>query len=129
MIASSVLCLTLAIYHEARSEPIEDQVGVAAVTMNRVGSKGFPNSVCGVVYSPRAFSWTAHKKLSKVRESLIKDPIEKKAFIKAKTIATLYLKGSIRNPVGHRKFFGKRKCCKTSYKPIRLTRHSKHIYY
>jgi len=42
-------CLALNIYHEARSEPEVGQLAVAAVTLNRVYSRSFPNSVCGVV--------------------------------------------------------------------------------
>jgi spore germination cell wall hydrolase CwlJ-like protein len=43
-------CLATAIYHEARSERYLGQVGVAEVIMNRVASRAFPDSVCGVVY-------------------------------------------------------------------------------
>ncbi|MBK5931445.1 cell wall hydrolase [Halochromatium salexigens] len=42
-------CLALNIYHEARSEPLSGQIAVAQVTLNRVASKAFPQSVCGVV--------------------------------------------------------------------------------
>jgi spore germination cell wall hydrolase CwlJ-like protein len=42
-------CLALNVYHEARSEPQEGQLAVAAVTLNRVESESFPNSVCAVV--------------------------------------------------------------------------------
>ncbi len=42
-------CLALNIYWEARSEPTLGRFAVAAVTLNRVGHKRFPNTVCGVV--------------------------------------------------------------------------------
>jgi spore germination cell wall hydrolase CwlJ-like protein len=45
-----VVCLALNIYHEARGETITGQVAVASVTLNRVKSARFPNTVCGVVY-------------------------------------------------------------------------------
>jgi spore germination cell wall hydrolase CwlJ-like protein len=48
-IDQALRCLALNIYHEARSEPAAGQVAVAAVTLNRVGSAAFPNSVCRVV--------------------------------------------------------------------------------
>lgn len=51
-------CLAKNIYHEARGEPLVGQYAVAEVTMNRVRSREFPNSVCGVVRQPGAFSWT-----------------------------------------------------------------------
>jgi spore germination cell wall hydrolase CwlJ-like protein len=43
-------CLAEAIYFEARGEPVRGQIAVAQVVMNRVFSRYYPNSVCGVVY-------------------------------------------------------------------------------
>ena len=43
-------CLARAIYFEARSEPEAGQIAVANVIMNRVKSKSYPNTICGVVY-------------------------------------------------------------------------------
>ncbi len=43
-------CLAEAIYFEARGEPEEGQVAIAQVILNRVVSRAFPGSVCGVVY-------------------------------------------------------------------------------
>ena len=44
------VCLAKAIYFEARSEPTLGQMAVAGVVMNRVRSKRYPNSICGVVF-------------------------------------------------------------------------------
>jgi len=43
-------CLAEAVYYEARSERLPGQKAVAEVIMNRVNSKHFPNTICGVVY-------------------------------------------------------------------------------
>jgi spore germination cell wall hydrolase CwlJ-like protein len=43
-------CLSQAIYYEARGENQRGQVAVAEVVMNRVRSRHYPNSICGVVY-------------------------------------------------------------------------------
>ncbi len=61
-------CLAENIYHEARGEPYEGRVAVAEVTLNRVASARFPDSVCAVVHQLNrsaatrrqvaAFSWT-----------------------------------------------------------------------
>lgn len=48
--AQEQLCMAEAIYYEARSETRSGQLAVAEVVQNRVKSKHFPNSVCGVVY-------------------------------------------------------------------------------
>ncbi|WP_270180572.1 spore cortex-lytic enzyme [Alkalihalobacillus sp. CinArs1] len=45
-----------AVYGEARGEPYEGQVAVAAVILNRVQSSSFPNTVSGVIFEPRAFT-------------------------------------------------------------------------
>ena len=43
-------CLAQAIYFEARGEPIEGQVAVAQVVLNRVANPRYPDSICGVVF-------------------------------------------------------------------------------
>lgn len=43
------------IYGEARGEPYEGQVAVAAVVLNRVKSSKFPNTIASVIYQPGAF--------------------------------------------------------------------------
>ncbi len=47
-------CLAEAVYYEARSETIEGQKAVAEVVLNRVRSKHFPDTICGVVYQGAA---------------------------------------------------------------------------
>src|SRR5690625_4232898 len=48
-----------AVYGEARGEPYEGQVAVAAVILNRTKSPTFPNTVSGVIFEPRAFTAVA----------------------------------------------------------------------
>ena len=48
--ASERLCLTQAIYHEARGESQEGQWAVANVIINRAMSHKFPTTLCGVVF-------------------------------------------------------------------------------
>lgn len=47
-------CLATNVYMEARGEPMEGQIAVAKVTLNRVKD----NTICDVVYEPNQFSWT-----------------------------------------------------------------------
>jgi spore germination cell wall hydrolase CwlJ-like protein len=61
-------CLAFNVYFEARGEPVAGQYAVAEVTMNRVASGRYPDSICGVVHQKNwdplrkryvsAFSWT-----------------------------------------------------------------------
>jgi spore germination cell wall hydrolase CwlJ-like protein len=43
-------CLATAIYFEARGEPLQGQIAVGQVILNRVRSPQFPQTICGVVY-------------------------------------------------------------------------------
>jgi spore germination cell wall hydrolase CwlJ-like protein len=53
-----LMCLAVAVFFEARGEPIDGQIAVAEVVMNRVADERYPDTVCGVVFEPKAFSFT-----------------------------------------------------------------------
>ena len=57
-IGEAVMCLALNIYFEARSEEPMGQLAVAEVTLNRVTSSRYPDTVCEVVWQRKQFSWT-----------------------------------------------------------------------
>ena len=48
--------MSQAVYGEARGEPYEGQVAVAAVILNRIDSPSFPNTISGVIFEPGAFT-------------------------------------------------------------------------
>lgn len=48
--------LARTVYGEARGEPYEGQVAVAAVILNRLENPAFPDTVAGVIFQPRAFT-------------------------------------------------------------------------
>jgi N-acetylmuramoyl-L-alanine amidase len=86
---SEIECLARNVYHEARGEPLEGQIAVAQVTVNRVESGEFQSSVCRAVYADRQFSWT----ISKTKK--IKDT---KAWEASVAIATAVLTKSVHLP-------------------------------
>lgn len=51
-------CLALAVFFEARAEPIVGMEAVANVIINRVEDSRYPDTVCGVVWEHKQFSWT-----------------------------------------------------------------------
>jgi N-acetylmuramoyl-L-alanine amidase len=59
--ARQVRCLAEAVYYEAKGEPRRGQEAVAEVVANRVASRAYPNTFCGVVYQRTTrvcqFSW------------------------------------------------------------------------
>ncbi|MBV9884099.1 MAG: cell wall hydrolase [Sphingomonadaceae bacterium] len=56
-------CLANAIYFEARGEPLQGQLAVAEVVMNRAASGRFPSSLCEVVAQRAQFSFVHHGRI------------------------------------------------------------------
>ena len=54
--ASEAQLLARCVNGEARGEPYDGQVAVAAVILNRVKHEAFPNTINGVIYQPGAFT-------------------------------------------------------------------------
>ena len=80
------LCLSKAIYHEARGESDNGQWAVANVIINRAMSKRFPSTMCGVIYQ------NADQGRNRCQFSFACDgqpdmTSERKAWLKANTIA------------------------------------------
>lgn len=48
--------LARAVYSEARGEPFQGQVAIAAVILNRVEHENFPDSINDVIFQPAAFT-------------------------------------------------------------------------
>ncbi|MEK3882201.1 spore cortex-lytic enzyme [Paenibacillus sp. PL2-23] len=65
-----------AVYGEARGEPYEGQVAVAAVILNRVRSESFPNTVYGVIFQPRAFTAVADGQIYLTPNAKAKEAVE-----------------------------------------------------
>jgi spore germination cell wall hydrolase CwlJ-like protein len=92
----SLHCLALNVYHEARSEPEAGQLAVAAVTLNRMRSEAFPDSVCEVVKQGGEqrhrcqFSWWCDGKSDR--------PTEDEAWKNAQRISRLALLGLAEDP-------------------------------
>jgi len=82
-----LVCLAMNIYHEGRGESARGQAAIAAVTMNRLRSARYPNSVCEVVWQRKQFSWTR----AAARHHVIDDA---QAWRRALTIAELFLGGA-----------------------------------
>lgn len=55
---TSLMCLAVAIFFEARSEPLAGQYAVGQVILNRVEDSRYPDDVCSVVFEPNQFSFT-----------------------------------------------------------------------
>ena len=62
--------LARAVHAEAKGEPYEGQVAVAAVILNRVAHPEFPNTIVGVLYEPLAFQIVANGTINQPADQL-----------------------------------------------------------
>lgn len=90
-------CLALNIYWESRSESLEGQIAVAAVTLNRVASEKFPSSICGVV--KQGAEWRKYRcQFSWWCDGLKDTPKERQAWMASQQLARLVLNGKFVDP-------------------------------
>ena len=84
---TALMCMALNIFFEARSEPIQGQIAVAEVTLNRVASDDYPNTICEVVLQENSqgcqFSWWCDGKSD--------SPKEHNSFQTSKSLARLMI--------------------------------------
>ena len=87
MMETALMCMALNIFFEARSEPIQGQIAVAEVTLNRVASDDYPNTICEVVLQENSqgcqFSWWCDGKSD--------SPKEHNSFQTSKSLAKLMI--------------------------------------
>lgn len=62
-------CLASAVYFESKGEPLEGQLAVAEVILNRVESPKFPDTICGVVKQRNQFSFVRGGRIPSVPTS------------------------------------------------------------
>ena len=79
LLIAAAACLSLALYHEARGEPIHGQLMVARVIMNRMKSPRWPSSMCGVI--------TQHRQFSFYQKGNAPTPRDEVAWVKAQKLA------------------------------------------
>ena len=87
-------CLTEALYFEARGEPLEGQIAVAEVILNRRDSGAYPNTVCGVVQQGTGEKWMCQ--FSYFCDGLSDEPRDRQAWNHLGRIARVMLDGAPR---------------------------------
>lgn len=102
----AIICLARSIYWEAKGEGNAGMEAVANVVMNRLGHKGFPNTICGVVKQGHEqgacqFSWWCDGR-SDVAE-------EEESYTGAKEIARKALNRQLTDRTGGALYFHQRK--------------------
>ena len=82
---STLTCMAVAIYFEARGEPINGQLLVAETIINRVADERWPDTVCGVVKQPHQFSFYS--------DGMSDKPRDMEAYEIAREVAAVALSG------------------------------------
>lgn len=59
-------CLAGTVYFESKGESLAGQLAVARVVMARTASSRFPNSMCGVVYQRKQFSFVRNGRMPRI---------------------------------------------------------------
>lgn len=94
-----LVCLALAVYHEARSEPLLGQVAVAEVVLNRTASDKYPDTICDVVQQGGT---RRHRcQFSYYCDGKSETPHNMRAWRRAVTVAKLTQNGTITANLGH----------------------------
>ena len=86
-------CLAIAVFFEARDQNITGQQHVAQVIMNRVESDRWPNTICGVVFQDKQFSFTHDGLSDKIDTYSSKNIIDWKAALVARAVALQVYEG------------------------------------
>lgn len=92
----TIHCIALAIYHEARSEPLEGQIAVGLTVLNRTYHPNWPDSACEVIAQAYQFPWYREGMAQAFR------PQERSAFIRARALAEALATGRIRSTLEDR---------------------------
>ena len=79
-------CLATAVYFESKGEPLDGQLAVAQVILNRVEDGRFGRDLCGVVKAPKQFSF--------VRGGTMPAPTNMTQWETAKAVALIAISGS-----------------------------------
>ncbi len=90
-------CLAVAVFFESKGEPLAGQMAVAHVILNRVDSRRFPDTVCGVVTQRSQFSFVRGGHLPTARAG--------RQWETAKAVAHAAMADAWDSPVGEALFF------------------------
>ncbi len=89
---AAILCMSQALYYEARSDSLKGQVAVGTVIMNRVRSPAYPSTVCEVVH--QGGTGIAECQFSFFCDSKHERPADKRAWALALDISVSVLEGA-----------------------------------
>lgn len=114
-------CLASTVYYESRGEPLEGQLAVAEVVLNRVRSGRFRGTICDVVRQPSQFSF--------VRRGVIPSaPRESAAWARSVAIAHIAL-NNLADVTGDDSLFFHATYVRPNWGRPRIAQIGRHIFY
>lgn len=121
-------CLGQAIYFEARGEPLEGQLAVAQVVLNRVRNTAFPDTICGVVFQNEA--WRHRCQFSFACDGRSDHPRDSRAWAVAQAISDIALDGTWQDVTGRSTHYHADYVAPDwRLSMVHTVRHGRHIFY
>lgn len=115
-------CLAGAVYFESKGEPLQGQLAVAEVVLNRAASGKYPSSICGVVTQKSQFSFVRGGRIPPISKS-------SPAWRKAVAIAHIAKQDLADGGVANAMFFHARYVSPNWRRLKRVTSIGNHIFY
>ena len=125
--ADAITCLARTIYWEAKRKDVAEMEAIASVVMNRLGHKGFPNTICGVVKQGQEqgacqFSWWCDGRPD--------EALEEEPYAIAKEISRRALNRQLKDQSAGALYFHHRKVAPNwSNEYIRTVEVGEHVFY
>jgi len=88
-------CLAEAMYYEARGEGVDGQKAIAEVVFHRMHARGYPHSICGVVYEGASAGAGRGCQFSFACNGDANRPKESAAWFRARTLAAKIMSGLV----------------------------------
>ena len=120
-LTQNMRCLAAAIYFESKGEPLEGQLAVGRVVVDRSKSGRFPSTYCGVVHQPSQFSFVRGGQIPAIRTASA-------AWRTAQAIAKIAHDGSWQSPAKGALFFHAR-YVSPGWRLQRVAHVNNHIFY
>lgn len=114
-------CLAGAVYFESKGEPLDGQLAVAQVIMNRAESGRFPTTACGVVFQRGQFSFVRGGGFPPINRA-------SRAWREAVAIASVAMADSWQSSVSNAMFFHAARVT-PGWRRDRIARVGNHVFY
>lgn len=120
-LSEEMQCLAGTVYFESKGESLKGQLAVARVVMARAKSSRFPNTICGVVYQRKQFSFIRGGKMPRINKG-------HQHWRNAVAISKIAMNNAWRSPVEGALFFHAR-YVSPGWRLTRMATIDNHIFY